>query len=732
MLGTSCTLDLRQDPNAVQPDQALPSLILNSMQRNVAVLFNTSSTQGMILSRLQNSGGNDYTNIFNPQSFDGAWTTAYANILQDAMQLNTIADANNYARHSGMSRVMAAYVLLLMVDSFGDVPYSKAFLGAVNYNPPADDQATLYTGTILPMLDKAIIDLKTPLFTAGGNLNPIAPAIVDNYYTSHLNTPSTDYSAWVRLANTLKLKVYLSLRLSDPVTATAGINAAIASTDGLISTAAQNFVWHYGISTADPDSRHPRFVGGYPAGGGVYQSNWLMWQMFHGYDATHNGLSVGDPRMRFYFYRQSSSNATSVNDDRCINSPIPAHYPYSTGTAINFNSKAGIPPGVGLFNSGGSIGQADNTTVAGVAYNPAHPMWTRTFCFPTNVGYWGRDHVDNQGIPPDNFLRTEWGVYPAGGKFDANNPANVNANVGMQGAGIQPVLMRSTVNFWLAEAALYLGTTGSAATYYQNGIQYSMDDVRSFSSLGVMGGNAVASPVETNVNTFYPLNFAGAFTADVVAASTANIPTLLTTGGLLTIDGVVTLAGDRVLVKNQTTASQNGIYDVVAAGPWTRSASSNTGPLLVNQAVKVLGGNITKNGTAVNPVRYLQTTASPITLGTTSVAWATNGSYTDDVTQYIARAVAAYTAQGTPDSKMNYIARELWISLHGNGVEAYNLYRRTGMPTGMQPTTAATSGPYIRSYYYPQVYAALNSSAKQKADQTVKVFWDKNTSNLDF
>jgi len=53
----------------------------------------------------------------------------------------------------------------------------------------------------------------------------------------------------------------------------------------------------------------------------------------------------------------------------------------------------------------------------------------------------------------------------------------------------------------------------------------------------------------------------------VKAASTAN----LTLSGTQTIDGVALVAGDRVLVKNQSTASANGIY-VVAAGAWSRAS----------------------------------------------------------------------------------------------------------------------------------------------------------------
>ena len=51
-------------------------------------------------------------------------------------------------------------------------------------------------------------------------------------------------------------------------------------------------------------------------------------------------------------------------------------------------------------------------------------------------------------------------------------------------------------------------------------------------------------------------------------ASTSNID--LSTGGLLTVDGVSLSSGDRVLVKDQTLPAENGIY-VVAAGTWIRS-----------------------------------------------------------------------------------------------------------------------------------------------------------------
>jgi hypothetical protein len=95
----------------------------------------------------------------------------------------------------------------------------------------------------------------------------------------------------------------------------------------------------------------------------------------------------------------------------------------------------------------------------------------------------------------------------------------------------------------------------------------------------------------------------------VRVATTANIA--LT--GTQTIDGVAVIAGNRVLVKNQTTESENGIY-VVAAGAWSRSTDANTDP-------KVTSGLFTfvEEGTANKGSGWVLITANPITVGTTAL-----------------------------------------------------------------------------------------------------------------
>lgn len=98
----------------------------------------------------------------------------------------------------------------------------------------------------------------------------------------------------------------------------------------------------------------------------------------------------------------------------------------------------------------------------------------------------------------------------------------------------------------------------------------------------------------------------------VRVATTANI----TLSGTQTIDDVSLVSGDRVLVKNQSNASQNGIY-VVASGSWTRAIDADT-------SSEVTAGMFTfvSEGTANADSGWVLTTNDTIILGTTELAFA--------------------------------------------------------------------------------------------------------------
>ena len=530
VLATSCAdkLDeLLENPNAVNATTASPDFLLNRIQLDYQSLWYGVSDRGARLTRQINQGAALYEAAYAAGATNGTWSNAYANILADINFLVPLAEKSNLQRHLGIAKTIKAMVLMDLVDTYGNVPYSEA-IDPANFSPKVDDGATVYAAA-LKLLDEASAHFTAA--TSGGTPN-------DYFY-------GRNYTRWNKLVNTMKLKYHLNTRLVNADASKNAINALIAA-NALIGTG-DDFVFRFGTTAADPDSRHPKFAGQYTAGGGDYQSTDFMHHL-----TVEKGFD--DPRVRYYMYRQALTNTTNVDEQECISQIAPPHYL------------------VGNF----------------------------PYCNPAgNKGYWGRDHLDPDGIPPDGLKRTAYGAFPAGGRFDNGSGAPVaNPALGMRGAGIHPIMLAAYVDFMLAEAAITLGTTGNPKTLLLSGIKKHMDYVRAFAVAGAEGATITAF---------------------------------------------------------ESTTAFNG-----------------------------------------------------------------------KVTNYQNYVGGQYDAATTADARMNVVGREYWLSLYGNGMEAFNLYRRTGKPSRMQPGLEAITGPFVRSFLYPNNYMVTNTKAVQKQNLATQVFWDKN------
>ncbi len=234
-----------------------------------------------------------------------------------------------------------------------------------------------------------------------------------------------DNDSWIKFMNTVALKA--AITTGDLATFDNIIN-----TQPFISETADDMQWQYGTSEVNPDERHPRYAGDYtPSGANFYQSNWFMNLM----------LETNDPRIRYYF--------TRMND----------------------------------CTPGASCNPAGNGETLGCSLQSAPPHYAGfTFCYLEN-GYWGRDHGNQEGTPPDAFFRTAWGVYPAAGFFDDDSFRNVGLGLGGAGAGIRPIMLASYVDFWRAERAMIAGDTDGALGFITDGIEKSMNKVFAFSAV---------------------------------------------------------------------------------------------------------------------------------------------------------------------------------------------------------------------------------------------------------
>lgn len=128
--------------------------------------------------------------------------------------------------------------------------------------------------------------------------------------------------------------------------------------------------------------------------------------------------------------------------------------------------------------------------------------------------------------------------------------------------------------------------------------------------------------------------------ASVRVATTASIAL----NGLPTVDGVVLAAGDRVLVKNQATGSQNGLY-VAAVGAWARSADADENA----EVTPALTVSVETGTTQADTVWQLITDA-PIVIGTTALVF-------QDITNGLARlASPAFTGNPTAPTPAQFDA----------------------------------------------------------------------------
>lgn len=136
----------------------------------------------------------------------------------------------------------------------------------------------------------------------------------------------------------------------------------------------------------------------------------------------------------------------------------------------------------------------------------------------------------------------------------------------------------------------------------------------------------LASPSATTdgVNKQYVDNLInGQSWKQAVQAATTTAGTLATSfANGQVIDGYTLVTNDRILIKNQATASENGIWTVNASGSPSRAADGATGELTTNATVRVNNGSVNLDNA------WTLTTVGTITVGTTAQTWARSDSGT--------------------------------------------------------------------------------------------------------
>ena len=298
----SCSdfLDINEDPN--NPREATLSFVLPSVQVNMAGALGAATgglgnfTSLYIHHTVQRgTQQNDYA--FQGDDFGVAtpWRLLNTFALNDLEQMLAQAEELQAGPYLGVGKIMKAYMYSIMVDMWGDVPFSEAQQGAEVLFPNFDDGQQVYDA-LFALIDEGIAGLAAE--------SSFAPGSDDLIYGG-------DLDKWRKFANTLKLKMYTQIRDVRDVSADV---AKLLSEDDLIGPG-DDFQMQYGTSSA-PENRNPGYAQEYAAGGAFNYISPYFFEIMKGDNTFFDEniyKDIEDPRIPYYFYNQLPEGSTDAD-----------------------------------------------------------------------------------------------------------------------------------------------------------------------------------------------------------------------------------------------------------------------------------------------------------------------------------------------------------------------------------------------------------------------------------
>jgi hypothetical protein len=247
--------------------------------------------------------------------------------------------------YSGIAKILKAYTFSILVDVYGDVPFSEFDKFDAGIKQPKFDKGVDIYPQLIKLIDDGIADIN--------NTAPNASKPAGDDYIYKGNTAN-----WIKAANTIKLKLYTQVRLVQDVKAQ--ITALLASPATLINSQAESFMLPYG-PYGTTDDRHPAY-GDYNATqrGSQLFSPWL-YEIMKGRNANIF-FNMVDPRVPYYIYNQKSAtaspeNCTEYRDGGFITIIFGSAGPCRDGSNSATYSLLGLYPAGGRYedNAGKSI-----------------------------------------------------------------------------------------------------------------------------------------------------------------------------------------------------------------------------------------------------------------------------------------------------------------------------------------------------------------------------------------
>jgi len=241
-------LDVNVDPN--NPTSVTPDLVLAPAMYYTA--YRQQSDRGIshlgnmfMVNWSQSDGFSWYSDEFKynvtSSFYVNTFNNVYANPLKQYQILNNLTDTK-YDYYKAIAKVMKAFHFQILVDTYGDIPYSEALGRSLLATPKYDDAKTIYEDLIVQLTDAIALIKNAPE-------NVVVPGADDCMFGGDMET-------WIKFANTLKLRILV--RQSDMT----GRESYITTELGVINAEGSGYITtdvgiNPGFITGETDKQNP-------------------------------------------------------------------------------------------------------------------------------------------------------------------------------------------------------------------------------------------------------------------------------------------------------------------------------------------------------------------------------------------------------------------------------------------------------------------------------------------
>ena len=341
-------LDINSDPNRATETSITPNLMLAPQLNNIA---SRNASSWDMLNRWMGywsaSGGYSRAtvemsyNITNT-TMEGTWNNLYY-VLKQLKTMETKAEERGWKYYQGISKIMQAHDWQVLVDLYGDVPFTEALDFAGHMRPTYTKGEDVYKA-LIPMIDEGITLIKHAV--TGDNPDLTTQDIMFGGNKTN----------WFKFANTLKLKILLHAHKANIFNNQAEVAKITAEGSGFLGNGVGAMV-NPGYTTDKPNpfyNAHLHLTNGNEADD-YNRANCFSYDLM---------TSLQDPR-RTRVYRSAKGAATTF---RCTS--------YGMNPTDDLNKDRTSGPGYGLVQV--ALTEFNVPPVSGATAGATAPMWIMT------------------------------------------------------------------------------------------------------------------------------------------------------------------------------------------------------------------------------------------------------------------------------------------------------------------------------------------------------------------